>query len=102
MKVGRCTKKVKLCYIINSFKNCGPCNIVLSTIRGIDREKFDVSLINLLDDNDEEYIKILNDLHVKVINLDLCQVYRHIFGKAVSISYLNLFQFSFDKQKYFC
>lgn len=54
MKVGRCTKKVKLCYIINAFKNCGPCNIVLSTIRGIDREKFDVSLINLLDDNDEE------------------------------------------------
>ncbi len=63
-------KKIKICYIMNSFKNCGPCNIVLSMLRTIDRKKFDVSLLTLLDDNDGEYIKILNKIDINVIKLN--------------------------------
>lgn len=93
MKVGRCMKKIKLCYIINSFKNCGPCNIVLSMIRGIDREKFDVSLINLLDDNDEEYIKILNDLDVKVINLNFSKGFKTLLKGSEISNIINKYDF---------
>lgn len=63
-------KKIKICYITNSFKNCGPCNIILSMLRGIDNTKFDVSLLTLLDDNDDEYMKILDNLNINVIKLN--------------------------------
>ena len=53
------------------------------------------------------FISYLNEfsiyfkLSLSFKELDLCQVFRHVFWKYVILSYLNLFQFPFDKQKYF-
>ena len=86
-------KKIKLCYVINSFKNCGPCNIVLSMIREIDREKFNVSLINLLDDNDKEYIKLLNELDVNVINLNFPKKVKTLLNRKKIKKVINDYDF---------
>lgn len=59
--------KVKLCYIINSVKRCGPVNILISMIRGINRDKYDISLITLLNDNDLDFINEIKKLNLNIV-----------------------------------
>lgn len=60
----------KVCYIINSVKRCGPVNVLTSMIRGIDREKYSVSLITLLDDNDKDFLEDMKKLNIDIYTFD--------------------------------
>ena len=50
-------KKKKICYVINSVKRCGPVNILVSMIRGINHKKFDVTIVTLLNYNDNLFLE---------------------------------------------
>lgn len=63
-------KNISLCYVLNSIKNCGPVNILYSMIKGLDLNKYNVTIITLIDDNDIEYMKKFTCENLKVINFD--------------------------------
>lgn len=63
-------KKKKICYVINSVKRCGPVNILVSMIRGINHKKFDVTIVTLLNDNDNLFLEELKKLNIEIINFN--------------------------------
>lgn len=63
-------KKKKICYITNSFKNCGPCNVLLSMLIGIDKQKYEVFLLTLLNENDRNYISKVKKYGINIIELN--------------------------------
>lgn len=63
-------KKKKICYVINSVKRCGPVNILISMIKGINLKKFDVTLVTLLNDNDIIFLEELKKMNIEIINFN--------------------------------
>lgn len=62
---------IKIAFIINSLRNNGPVNVLLNMVYGIDRQKYNVSVITLIDENDENIINELKNINVTVIELNL-------------------------------
>lgn len=63
--------KIKIAFVINSIKNNGPSNVLISIIKSIDKNNYEPILISLFDENDTSLIGSIKDLHVKVYELKL-------------------------------
>lgn len=48
--------RIQVCFIINSLKKCGPSEVLYNQVNAIDHTRYKVTIITLLDDNDEKYI----------------------------------------------
>lgn len=86
-------KKKSICYVVNSIKRCGPVNILISMIKGINMEKFDVSLITLLDDNDKLFLNQLSNLGINIICFDYPKSPRTFLKKKEIVKKINLMSF---------
>ncbi len=75
-------KKKRICYIINSVKRCGPVNILVSMIKGINLEKFDVTLITLLNDNDKIFLDELKKMNIEILNFNYPKKFLTMFKKG--------------------
>lgn len=92
-KVGEKMKKKNVCYVINSIKRCGPVNILISMIKGINLKKFNVSLITLLDDNDKLFLDQLGNLGINIICFDYPKSPRTFIKKTEIVNKINLMNF---------
>lgn len=63
--------KYKILYVISSLKSCGPDNVLLDIIKGIDRNKFDISVLALSRTNSSSIEEELINLNVKIYFLEL-------------------------------
>lgn len=86
-------KKKSICYVVNSIKRCGPVNILISMIKGINMEKFDVSLITLLDDNDKLFLNQLSNLGINIMCFDYPKSPRTFLKKKEIVKKINLMSF---------
>lgn len=59
-------KKIKILYTINFIKKGGPSNVLLNIIKNIDRDKYDINILTIIDQND---ISIINSLKSEGINI---------------------------------
>ncbi|HFI0826816.1 TPA: glycosyltransferase, partial [Streptococcus suis] len=48
--------KIKICYVINSLRKCGPVEVLLNQIKAIDKSKYHITILTLIDENDNAYI----------------------------------------------
>lgn len=86
-------KKKKICYVINSVKRCGPVNILVSMIRGINHKKFDVTIVTLLNDNDNLFLEELKKLNIEIINFNYPKTFFTMLKKKEICSKLNNMNF---------
>ena len=63
------SKKIKIAYIINSIKNNGPSNIVVSLIESFQNEHYEPILITLFDENDKAIIRKIKERNIQVCGL---------------------------------
>lgn len=66
---------IKIVYIINYILKNGPSKVVLNLIDNLDKSKYDISLITLFKENDEE---VLLDLINKNVNIYECKTINRI------------------------
>lgn len=85
--------KIKICYVTNSFKNCGPCNVLLSMMTGIDKEKYDISLLTLLDDNDSNYVLKVKKIGINVIEFKYKKSLITMLKKLEIVNRINNYNF---------
>lgn len=62
-------KKLKICYVISSLSNQGPPNVLYNIIQYMDFEKFDVSIITMVEEQKISRIDEFRALPVKVIQM---------------------------------
>lgn len=76
---------LKIAFIINSLRNNGPVNVLLNMVYGIDRQKYNVTIITLIDENDRNIVNELKEKNVHIIELDLKKnVLSMFFSKKLS------------------
>lgn len=85
--------KIKICYVTNSFKNCGPCNVLLSMMTGIDKKKYDVSLLTLLNDNDSNYILKVKNFGINIIEFKYKKSFKTMLKKSEIVNRINNYNF---------
>lgn len=59
-------KKIKIGYIINSVKNCGPVNVLINMLYEINYDNYEVSVVTILNDNDISYINKIKNINSKI------------------------------------
>lgn len=62
-------KKIKICYAISSLANQGPPNVLYNMIRYMDFERFDVSIITMVDEPAGSRIDEFRALPIKVVQM---------------------------------
>lgn len=73
---------IKLAYVINYITNNGPSRVVLDIIRYLNQEKFDISLITLLPENDSEIIDSLQRSGIKIYECKTLSRVKCLQGKC--------------------
>lgn len=61
---------IKICYIINSLKPCGPVNVLYSMIHGIDKNKYNVTVLTLIDENECDIVDMFKKEKISIIELN--------------------------------
>lgn len=59
-------KKTKILYTINYITNGGPSRVLINIINNLDRAKYDITVLTIIDQNDKTIIKELIDSGVKI------------------------------------
>lgn len=62
---------IKIVYIISSLKKNGPNRVLKSMIDGIDKSKYEISIISFLNCNDNKYVNSLKNNGIKIFEIDL-------------------------------
>ncbi len=73
---------IKLAYVINYITNNGPSRVVLDIIKYLNKEKFDISLITLLPENDAEIIDSLQRSGIKIYECKTLSRVKCLQGKC--------------------
>lgn len=86
-------KKIRILYTINYITNGGPSRVLLNIVNNLDKNKYDISILTIIDKNDK---KIVSDLKKEGINIiefklkkslkSLFKNYRNIQKKIINIS----------------
>lgn len=63
-------KKTKVCYVISSLSNQGPPNVLYNMIQYMDFERFDVSIITMVEEQKITRIEEFQALPIKVIQMN--------------------------------
>ena len=61
---------MKILYVINSIKNNGPTNVLINMVKNIDKNKFKVNIMTIINENDIELIKLLKNIGINIIELN--------------------------------
>lgn len=74
--------KIKIVFLINTIAKHGPGNVVINIIKGLDKEKYDISIITIFNGNDKKIISKLKQDGICVVELELKNKFNFIlFGK---------------------
>lgn len=63
-------KKIKLLYLVSSLKKCGPINILSGLINGLDKNRFDISIIALSKEKKGSLAVHFQDPDIRIDNLN--------------------------------
>lgn len=86
-------KKIKILYTINYITNGGPSRVLINTINNLDKDNYEVIVLTLIDQNDQDIINELKAKRIKVIEYkmtksikSLFKLYRIIRKKIIDIN----------------
>ena len=83
---------IKIAYLISTLKRCGPVNVLYDIIRHIDRNKFNIEIINLSPESQDSRLEEFYDLEINIVQLNLSRIKGIFFAKKRVVSEVNKFK----------
>lgn len=64
-------KKIKILYTINFLNNGGPSKVLLNIIKSLNKDKYDISILTIIDQNDFGVVKSLKNDGINIIEFKM-------------------------------